>query len=209
MRSERRSRAGFRAAPPPLLVAVVASVLIVLTLAAPVQAALFVRLDRTAAAPGTLIHGVTGGEGAFASDAPPKMEVFLARAAVADAISARDDPRLTVVAVLQVNSFGDGWVTFRVPQLAAGRYTLLLDCPTCAAYSAGRVMVPVATLRITALPDSSTVGTIVPRSAAIDTWVLLPILTLAVLLLLVAAEAATRRRRRRAVVAFAGRTRPA
>jgi hypothetical protein len=87
------------------------------------EAKLIPKLDKRAAAPGETV-GVDFGRGVEHYLAP--LEVYLVRTGAEPKVTGRDDPRLSLVGWLGTR----GWtisksrLTFRVPSLPSGRYTL-------------------------------------------------------------------------------------
>jgi hypothetical protein len=126
-----------------------------LTLSTDVAAALWLQLDRTSGPVGAVVHGRTGGNGPFGDGTARSLDVFIAPETVAESVVAPDDPRLVAIGALRIDEVGNGELTFTVPHVAAGRYTLVLHCPSCAEFSAGRVILPVANLTVAAAPDTS------------------------------------------------------
>jgi hypothetical protein len=108
------------------------------------SAALFFTFSRTSASPGQPVTVRTAGDGALAlipSDSPP-LRVFLVRDDDIDAIASPDDARLISLGELNVDSDGNGTLTFDVPDVPAGSYRTLVHCVGCAPHSAGREIAP-------------------------------------------------------------------
>jgi hypothetical protein len=61
----------------------------------------------------------------------------------ADTVQSRDDPLLTPIGRLRVDSRSDGAGTIAVPELSPGSYMVMAYCEPCAATSAGRQLLPV------------------------------------------------------------------
>lgn len=66
------------------------------------------------------------------------VRLYLVRPDVAAAVHARTDRRLHYVGSLAPDKNGRGSVTFSLPPLDSGSYTLAYWCPGCATYSRGR-----------------------------------------------------------------------
>lgn len=163
----------------PLAGALAAGVLVSLLAVWPASAALFVILEPTAGPPGTDVTGRTGGEGAFASQVDP-LPAYLAAKAAADAVTSPDDPRLIGIGALDVDATGNGKITFRVPQVEPGDYVVIVSCPSCAPFSAGRTIAPVADFRVTPSPPATDAIAVDPSGQfgpiAVIGWLLLVLL---------------------------------
>jgi hypothetical protein len=140
--------------------------LLALLSAGPTAAALFLLLDPDSGPPGTEVTGQTGGEGAFATLVDP-LPAYLVAAAAADSVTNPDDPNLVEIGELVVDASGNGEILFRVPQIEPGDYVVMVFCPSCAPFSAGRAMAPVADFRVT--PSTPATDT---APAAPDGWFL-------------------------------------
>ena len=124
--------------------AVAAATLAWLFTAASVMASLFVILDLTSAPAGARVTGTTAGQGAFAGQVDP-LATYLVASAAADHVTSQDDVRLVDIGRLVVDTDGKG-------------------CPSCAATSSGRTMLPVADFRVTpSTPHTDTVPSDPPR----------------------------------------------
>ncbi len=139
LRSARDSR---RIGPGRLVTSLALAVAVMVESAHTANAALFLIFDRTSGPPGTVVNVQTGGNGACAS-CPSRMPLYFVAAAVSDAITAPDDPRLVPLGHLNVEGRGNGTAKLVVPQVPNGRYIVMAYCRPCAPYSAGRAMLPV------------------------------------------------------------------
>lgn len=112
---------------------------------------------------GTVVRGDTAGNHAFAQQVSPLPTYFVDQTA-ADSVIGTDDTRLVVVGQLVVDALGNGTITFVVPSLPPGPYSLMVYCPSCAQYSVppGRVMAAVADFTI--IPGSPNTATRPPES---------------------------------------------
>lgn len=117
-------------------------------------AALFLVLDRDSGPPGTRVAGRTGGNGAFATQVDP-LSTYLVSQAAANQVTSPNDPRLIKIGRLVVDAARNGRITFVVPQIDPGRYVVMVECPSCAQFSAGRTMLSVADFRVTASPPAT------------------------------------------------------
>lgn len=137
---------------------VLATVVVLSLLAVgPASAALFVVLEPTSGPPGTQVTGRTGGEGAFSTQVDP-LPTYLVAKGAADSATSPDDPGLIAIGELVVDAAGNGRISFSVPQVEPGDYVVIVFCPSCAPFSAGRTMAPVADFRVTSsLPATDTV----------------------------------------------------
>jgi hypothetical protein len=116
------------------------------------SAALVLILAPASGPPGTVVLGHTAGQGAFPTAVDPLL-TYLVRAAAADGIVDARDPRLIEVGKLVVDRAGNGHIRFVVPAVDAGPYVVMVHCPSCALYSRGRTILPVADFEvIQALP---------------------------------------------------------
>ena len=127
--------------------AVAAASLAWLFTAASVMAAVFVVLDRTSGPAGARVTGTTAGHGAFARQVDP-LATYLVASAAADHVTSPDDARLVDIGRLAVDADGNGRIAFVVPRLDPGPYVVMVHCPSCAAFSFGRTMLPVADFRV-------------------------------------------------------------
>jgi hypothetical protein len=123
-----------------------------------VNAALWLVLDHSTGSPGELIHGVTGGNGAFGEEARGQ-ELPLYLVPSGQDVNGPSDPALITLGFLTVDEQGNGSTTFLVPAAKAGSYRLILDCPTCAPFSGGQRMTGVGMFEIVAAPDTAMVTT--------------------------------------------------
>jgi hypothetical protein len=124
--------------------ALVAVVLVALGAPANAGAALFFLFDRPDAAPNDRVTVRTGGTPkAFMLSRRVKpfqrpIRLYLIRNDVAAGVRSRLDSRLNFVGSIVPDKNVRGVLTFSVPPLDAGEYTLAYWCPACAAYSRGR-----------------------------------------------------------------------
>jgi len=167
--------------------ALAAAVLLSLLAVGSASAALFIVLEPTSGPPGTEVAGRTGGEGAFSTQVDP-LPTYLVAKAAADSVSSPDDPGLIAVGELIVDAAGNGRISFRVPQVEPGDYVVIVFCPSCAPFSAGRTMAPVADFQVTSSPPATDTVPVDPAR-----WSG-PIAVLAALLLAVVLLAALRQR---------------
>ena len=130
------------------------------------SASLFLIFDRTAGAPGTVVHVRTGGSGACIV-CPHRMPLYFAQAATSAEIKSRADPRLVSVGSLVVNDQGDGSGALTVPDVPNGRYAVMTYCKPCASESAGRAILPVGPF-----PPFRVVGSSVAPPTAVWRWVI-------------------------------------
>jgi hypothetical protein len=120
---------------------------VLLTLAAPsrASAAAFFLFDRSTAAPNDRVTIRTGATpkhfnlGKRAKPLQRRIRLYLVREAVAAQVRSRLDPRLNFVGSLVPDKNGRGLLTFSLPPVDAGSYTLAFWCPACAAFSHGRM----------------------------------------------------------------------
>jgi hypothetical protein len=126
--------------------------------------------------PGEAVRARTGGRGAL--DPDEVMPAFLASGAYPSTIKSAEDLEgvegLTPIGELRAGANGNGHLSFETPELASSDYDIVVFCRTCAAFSSGRNVVPVAPFRV--------IGTGASTRAATASWI-------AVLLALVAATA--------------------
>jgi hypothetical protein len=108
------------------------------------DAALFFVFDRTSAAPNDRVTVRTGGTPLHFTPTQrvePFMRpirVYLVPNELVGDVHSRFDPRLAFVGVLVPDRRGRGVLTFSVPPLDRGDYTVAAWCPACAAFSGGR-----------------------------------------------------------------------
>ncbi len=117
-------------------------------------AAVFLVLDRDSGPPGTRVTGQTGGNGAFATQVDP-LFTYLVSQDAADQVTGPNDPHLIKIGRLVIDDARNGRITFVVPQVDPGSYVVMVQCPSCAQFSAGRTMLPVADFRVTASPPAT------------------------------------------------------
>ena len=117
--------------------------------------------------PGDLVRARTGGMGTL--EPGQVMPAFLASGDYPSTIESPDDLEaiegLTPIGELRSGTGGNGHLSFETPRLPSGDYEVLLYCSSCAQFSAGRNLVPVAPFRVTGDPAS--------RGAANAAWLAL------------------------------------
>ena len=113
-----------------------------------VNAALFLVLAPESGPSGTEVAGRTGGEGAFASSVVGPLQTYFVDQADADGVSSPDDPALVDIGQLMIDTNGNGSIRFVVPDLAPGGYVVMVHCPQCAEFNAGRIMLGVASFDV-------------------------------------------------------------
>jgi hypothetical protein len=120
------------------------------------SASLWLELEPRKAPPLAVVHARTIGSGAVLAARDSQLDVYLAPVKAGQI----DDPLsedLTPIGQMVVDSNGNGTIDFQVPQLPAGKYEVMLWCPPCAQYSAGRKLLGAGTFRVTepvAVPSS-------------------------------------------------------
>jgi len=120
-----------------------------------VHAALFLVLAPESGPSGTEVTGRTGGEGAFASSVVGPLQTYFVDQADADGVSSPDDPALVDIGQLMIDTSGNGSIRFVVPDLAPGGYEVVVHCPQCAEFNAGRIMLGVASFDVTRKPPDT------------------------------------------------------
>ena len=124
--------------------ALIAVALVALAAPANGRAALFFLLDRPSASPNDRVTVRTGGTprdftlGQRMKPLQRPVRVYIVRTDVAADVHSRSDPRLNFVGAVLPDKNGRGLLTFSVPPLDSGTYTLAYRCPGCAAFSRGR-----------------------------------------------------------------------
>jgi hypothetical protein len=124
--------------------ALIAVALVALAAPANARAALFFLFDQPSALPNDRMTVRTGGTpkeftlGQRVTPLQRTVRVYLVRTDVAGEAHSRLDARLNFVGSVTPDSRGRGLLTFSVPPLDAGTYTLAYWCPGCAALSHGR-----------------------------------------------------------------------
>jgi hypothetical protein len=118
-------------------------VLFVALLAPPARGALFMEFDPPRGRPGTIVTGRTAGEGALTGGTGRRFLVYL------DSLETKDWIPIGHVAV---DKRGNGTLEFEVPDVPGGKYTVLMSCPPCAPYSAGRTEVPIGDFTVIGPP---------------------------------------------------------
>jgi len=108
------------------------------------RASLFFLFDRTKADPNDRVTVRTGGTAKGFTLSPRAKRfgrptrLYLVPNALASEVHSRFDTRLAFVGVLVRSARGRGSLTFSVPPVDTGDYTLAYWCPDCAAHSRGR-----------------------------------------------------------------------
>ena len=142
---------------PTVVGAVIAAGLVSLLAAATTSASLFLILKPTSGLPGTEVAGRTSGSRAFAAQVEP-LRTFLVTRTAADSVTSPNDARLVGIGRLVIDAAGVGRISFLVPEVDPGDYTVVVFCPSCAPFSAGRTMLPVADFTVTSgSPSTDTV----------------------------------------------------
>jgi hypothetical protein len=150
----------------------IGGLILTLLLTTVASASLFLVLTEVSGPAGTVVRGHTGGNQAFAQQVSPLPTYFVDRGGM-DSVTTPDDPRLKQIGQLAVDASGNGTITFVVPSLPPGPYALMVYCPSCAQYSTGRVMLPVADFTITpGPPNTATAGPEVSLAATVGVIVL-------------------------------------
>jgi hypothetical protein len=126
----------------------IGGLILTLLLTSAASASLFLVLTEASGPAGTVVRGHTRGNQAFAQQVSPLLAFFVDREA-ADSVNSPEDARLAHIGQLAVDARGNGTITFVVPSLPVGPYALMVYCPSCAQFSAGRVMLSVADFTIT------------------------------------------------------------
>jgi hypothetical protein len=112
------------------------------------SASLWLELEPRKAPPLAVVHARTIGSGAVLAATDSQLDAYLAPVKAGEI----DDPLsedLTPIGQMVVDSNGDGSIDFQVPRLPAGKYDVILWCPPCAKYSAGRKLVAARIFRVT------------------------------------------------------------
>lgn len=123
-------------------VLVVGAVALLGALAWPAFGALWLELEPSAATPGSVVTGRTGGEGAFQSGSGQTFDLFLFSGELSERIwtanedgvsELPEDPPAEAIplAELEVDSDGNRFTEFVVPSVAAGKYAVVLHCFGC------------------------------------------------------------------------------
>jgi hypothetical protein len=134
--------------------ALVTGALLAFVLVWPVAAALFLILEPTSGPPGSEVTGRTGGEGAFSTPVLP-LSTYLVAETAAASVSNPADPRLVPIGELVVDAAGNGAIVFHVPPVEPGGYVVMVFCPSCADFSGGQAMAPLADFRVTSPPPAT------------------------------------------------------
>ena len=123
--------------------AVIGLALAALAAPANAKAALFFLFDQPTAAPNDRMTVRTGGtprDFSLKQRGKPfqrPVRLYLVRTEVAAQVRSRFDSRLSFVGSIVAGKNGRGLMTFSVPPLDPGRYTIAYWCPGCAPYSRG------------------------------------------------------------------------
>jgi hypothetical protein len=147
----------------PTFAAIIAGVSLLLLIVPVVSASLFLVLTESSGPAGNVVQGRTAGNGAFTGQVAP-LDTYFVKQAVADNVASANDSRLVTVGQLVVDAQGNGTITFVVPNLFPGAYSLMVNCPSCAQFSIppGQVMAWVADFTITPALNTATRA---PRSS--------------------------------------------
>lgn len=158
------------------------------------HAALVLELDPDGGPPGTVVEGRTIGEGALqlvGSRPVPLMLVPSDRWKEGETLE-----DAVPIGMLRVDSRNNGHVTFRVPDLPIGEYSVITRCDACAAYSGFRTTFPIGTFHVrTRVGQALAVAS---RPFLNPLWLLVAVALMGGILL--AALVALRHRRERAVI---------
>ena len=155
--------------------AVCVSLLLMILMAAPAQAALFLVFETKSYTPSGYEIARTGGVGApgevtFAPAPAGKgamsgidaMPVFVTNGAAPSSVESIEDLQgvegMTRVGDLRPDGQQTGHLEFKTPDLPPGDYQLVAYCPTCAPYSAGANVVALAPFRIVAGAERASSG---------------------------------------------------
>lgn len=155
------------------------------------HAALWLELTPSTAPRGAIVHAKTLGKRALATKRALSLPTFLVDSEV-KRIQDPDDARLVRIGDLRVNESGDGSLTFRVPDLPPGAYTVMVHCQVCAPFSAGREILPAGEFVIE--PGPPVASPPQPRGDSGTYWWIVPVLVLALALALLALSVSARRR---------------
>jgi len=126
--------------------ALIAVALVALAAPANARASLFFLFDQPSASPNDRVTVRTGGTpkdfepGQRVKPFQRPVLVYLVRTDVAVDVHSRLDRRLNFVGSVLPDKNGRGLLTFSVPPLDSGTYTLAYWCPGCATYSRGRTL---------------------------------------------------------------------
>jgi hypothetical protein len=124
--------------------AVIATVLVAAVAPPNAGAALFFLFSRPSAAPNERVTARTGGTPAsfdLRRRVKPfrrAVRLYLVRTDAAADVRSRTDPRVNFVGSVVPDRLGRGLLTFSVPPLDPGTYTIAYWCPACAAFSGGQ-----------------------------------------------------------------------
>ena len=115
-------------------------VLVLVATASPAHASLWIEFEPPRGAPGTLVEGHTMGDGAFQSGEARTMPAFIYP-------TVGGDNRVPIGHV-RIGPHGNGTLTFQVPDVPPGKYSILVICEECAPYSADMTEILVGELRV-------------------------------------------------------------
>src|SRR5687768_1143826 len=139
-------------------VVVVLSALAVWLSPTPALAAFWIVLDRTSGPTGAVVHGRTLGSGSVTLAPSRSLPMYLVKQDLTAQIDDPDDERLIRLGELVVDANGDGTTTFAIPDVAPGRYDVLVHCEPCAPSSAGATMLYGADLEVSMTPPVTDTG---------------------------------------------------
>lgn len=102
-----------------------------------------------------MVRRETVGKGAVLLARNKRLPLFLIPDAAANDVHDSSDRRLIGVGELIVNDAGDGTASFTIPAVSPGPYAVMVYCEPCAPSSAGRTMLSVGELRVSASAPST------------------------------------------------------
>lgn len=130
-------------------------------------ASLWLSLDSKQGKPGLVVKGKTQGRGSVSAvESGAHLPTFFVRQNADPPVDNIDDPRLVRIGALVIDRGGNGTIRFVVPQVPSGEYEVVVFCADCAAYSAGRTLLPVGTFKVIGAPGPSG-----PVENSSSTWV--------------------------------------
>jgi hypothetical protein len=107
-------------------------------LATRAEAALWMEFEPRHAYPGSSVEGRTMGNGALSPDSGP-LPAYLRAVASNDLIP---------IGNVRVDARGNGRLSFTVPEISGGWYSVVMSCPSCSVYSTHGDEVKVGNLRV-------------------------------------------------------------